>query len=428
MFKCLLSAILSALPLVSGVPAQSQSIAVPARESKGFHALNEASLRSDLSYIASDRLAGRMSLTSGDDLAIQWIADEFGKAGLRPIGKDASGKSGYLQSFQLVEYLPDRSATSMELLRKDSFGSMTTSKWTAPKAFGAFKHSIDLTAPVVFAGYGITAPELGYDDYKGIDVRGKIVFVFDHEPQEDDPKSIFNGTGNTRYATSRVKLLNAQAHGAVALILVAEPNRKHITNAERYARIGGSTRTTPMPSQAIAEDELKIPAVLIVDEVADQLFATSGTTGKALQTAIDTDLKPQSRALPGTTVTLHLRNSSEHTGTTSNVVGLLEGSDPSLKAETILAPKIRARSTRMENPHQPDRVACKSGTAQMTTVQEQSASSTSHEPLLRMASGQSDQFCSQSLPRRSGVCWVHIGWQPIHCVLWQPHVRRSTLT
>jgi Zn-dependent M28 family amino/carboxypeptidase len=336
MFKCLLSAILSALPLVSGVPAQSQSIAVPARESKGFHALNEASLRSDLSYIASDRLAGRMSLTSGDDLAIQWIADEFGKAGLRPIGKDASGKSGYLQSFQLVEYLPDRSATSMELLRKDSFGSMTTSKWTAPKAFGAFKHSIDLTAPVVFAGYGITAPELGYDDYKGIDVRGKIVFVFDHEPQEDDPKSIFNGTGNTRYATSRVKLLNAQSHGAVALILVAEPNRKHITNAERYARIGGSTRTTPMPAQAIAEDELKIPAVLIVDEVADQLFATSGTTGKALQTAIDTDLKPQSRALPGTTVTLHLRNSSEHTGTTSNVVGLLEGSDPSLKAETIL--------------------------------------------------------------------------------------------
>ena len=324
------------LPLMAGLTMHAQSAAVATKEAKGFHALNEASLRTDLNYIASDKLAGRMSLDAGDDMAIQWIASEFAKAGLKPIGKDAVGKPGYLQSFALVEYRPDRAATSMEIMRKDSHGAPMTTTWSAPKAFGAYKSSVDLTAPVVFAGYGITAPELGYDDYKGIDVKGKIVFVFDHEPQEDDPQSIFNGTGNTRYATSRVKLLNAQAHGAVALILVAEPNRKHITNAERYARIGGSTRTTPMPAQAIADDELGIPAMQIVDEVAEQLLSTSGTTGKALQAAIDKDLKPQSLVLAGTTVTLHLRNTSERTATTSNVVGLLEGSDPSLKAETIL--------------------------------------------------------------------------------------------
>ena len=51
-------------------------------------------------------------------------------------------------------------------------------------------------------GYGITAPELRYDDYQGIDAHGKIVLLFDHEPQETDPNSIFNGTGNTRYATT----------------------------------------------------------------------------------------------------------------------------------------------------------------------------------------------------------------------------------
>jgi Zn-dependent M28 family amino/carboxypeptidase len=320
--------------LSSGVFAVGQMEPVPARESKGFAALNEVSLRADLAYIASDKLAGRMSLQPGDDAAIAWIADQFSKAGLKPAATGKDGKPSYLQSFELVEYRPDRAETRIDIIRKSPSGNTS---WHAPQAFGAFKHAVDLTAPVVFAGYGITAPELGYDDYKGIDAKGKIVFVFDHEPQEDDPRSIFNGTGNTRYATTRVKLLNAQAHGAVALVVVAEPNRKHLTNAERAARIGGSiTRAVPLPAQAIADDEVNIPAALIVDAVAEQLFSTSGTTGSALQSAIDKDLTPQSRDLPDTAMTLHLRNNSERHGVTSNVAGLLEGSDPTLKAETVM--------------------------------------------------------------------------------------------
>jgi peptidase M28-like protein/PA domain-containing protein len=198
---------------------------------------------------------------------------------------------------------------------------------------------------VVFAGFGITAPELGYDDYKGLDANGKIVLVFDHEPQEDDPASIFNGKGNTRYATTRVKLLNAQKHGAVAVLVVAEPNRKHPTNAERMARIGGSvTRTTPLPQQAISDDEIHIPGLIVLDEVADELLATEAAahskSGKdeasALQSAIDSNLSPQGRPLPDTTITLHLVNSFERTGTSWNVAGLLQGSDPQLAAETIL--------------------------------------------------------------------------------------------
>lgn len=221
-------------------------------------------------------------------------------------------------------------------------GKATT--WSSPDAFGAFRHAVDLTAPVVFAGYGITAPELGYDDYNGIDARGKIVLVFDHEPQEDDPHSVFNGTGNTRYATTRVKLLNAQKHGAVALLVVAEPNRKHLTNAERYARISTErTRITPLPLQAIADDEVTIPSVLVLDAVAGELLsavAAEGRTGQqeaqALQTRLDATLKSQSRALPDTSLTIRLRNAGEHPGTSWNVVGLLEGSDPKLRAETIL--------------------------------------------------------------------------------------------
>ena len=337
MSKVLTPSLATVFALSAALLASGQTEPIPARESKGIATLNETSLRADLAYIASDKLAGRMSLQPGDDLAIAWIADEFAKAGLKPAATDATGKPSYLQSFELVEYRPDRSETHIEVVRKYPAGGMIPTTWNAPQAFGAFKRAVDLTAPVVFAGYGITAPELGYDDYKGIDAKGKIVFVFDHEPQEDDPHSIFNGTGNTRYATTRVKLLNAQAHGAVALVVVAEPNRKHLTNAERSARIGGSvTRAIPIPSQAIADDEVDIPSVLIVDKVAEQLFSTSNVTGSELQSAIDKNLTPQSRDLPDTAMTLHLRNSSERRGTTSNVAALLEGSDPSLKAETVM--------------------------------------------------------------------------------------------
>ena len=314
------------------VSAGAQTTAVSAGEQRGFETLQAETLRGDLTYVASDALEGRMSLQAGDDKAIAWIAGEFKKAGLTPAAMGADGKPGYLQSFKLVEYRADRSAFALTLEQ----GGKTT-VFHAPEAFGAYKKAVDLTAPVVFAGYGITAPELGYDDYAGLGAKGKIVLVFDHEPQEDDPHSIFNGTGLTRYATSRVKLLNAQAHGAVAVILVAEPNRHHLTNAERSARIGGSvTRAIPLPLQAIEEDELHIPLVTVQDAVAAQILDGAGMTPSALQTAIDKDLKPQSRGLGETSLTVHMRNASERVGTTSNVAALLEGSDPKLKAETIL--------------------------------------------------------------------------------------------
>jgi hypothetical protein len=318
----------------------SAQTAVPASLQKGFAAITEEDLRRDLSFIAGDSLQGRMSLQPGDEAAVKWIADQFAKAGLTPAATDAQGQPSFMQAVPLVEYRPDRAQSSVTLTRA---GKATT--WKAPAVVGGYRHEVNLTAPVAFAGFGITAPELSYDDYKGLDANGKIVLVFDHEPQEDDPASIFNGKGNTRYATTRVKLLNAQKHGAVALLVVAEPNRKHPTNAERMARIGGSiTRTTPLPLQAIGDDEIHIPALIVLDDVADELLATEAAahskSGKeeasALQSAIDANLTPQGRALPDTTVAIHLVNTSERTGTSWNVAGLLPGSDPQLAVDTIL--------------------------------------------------------------------------------------------
>ena len=305
---------------------------IPAQELPGFQAIQEFDLRRDLTYLSSDQLGGRMSLQPGDELATSWIAGQFAKAGLQPPVKGKDGKPSYLQPVTLVEYRPDREASSITLTRG---GKMRI--WHAPDVVGAYKHAVDITAPVVFAGFGITAPELGYDDYATMDARGKIVLIFDHEPQEDDPHSIFNGTGNTRYATARVKVMNAQAHGAVAVVIVAEPNRKHLTNAERAVRIGSSiVRPIPLPLQAIAEDEVHIPSAIVLDAVAAELFATAGITPSAAQTAIDRDLKPQSRPLPDTSLTFHFRNRSERVGVSNNVAALLPGTDPRLALETIL--------------------------------------------------------------------------------------------
>ncbi len=300
----------------------------PSNLAPGFNMIREDNLRADLTFLASDALQGRMSMQPGDDAAIQWIASEFAKAGLRPVTADGT----YLQPVDLIEYRGDRAQNFIALKRGD-----TKKQWKFPDAFGSFRSDVDVTADVVFAGFGITAPELRYDDYQSLDVQGKIVLIFDHEPQESDAQSIFNGTGNTRYATSRVKILNAQAHGAVGVLIVAEPNRKHPSNQERMARIGGSiTRAVPLPSQALAGDSLHTPAALVSDAVATELMAAAGATPSELQAAIDGDLKPQSRPLPGTQATMHFQNVAVTRGQSFNVVGLLEGSDPKLKAETIL--------------------------------------------------------------------------------------------
>jgi hypothetical protein len=301
--------------------------AVPPRIAAGFKTINEADLKADLTFLASDPLQGRMSMQTGDEVSVEWVAAEFAKAGLKP-----AFDGSYLQAVPIIEFRNDRQQSYLSLQRAG-----TEKKWQFPDAYGAFPRDLDLTAPVVFAGFGITAPELGYDDYKGLDAKGKIVLVFDHEPQETDPASIFNGTGNTRYATTRVKALNAQAHGAVAILIVAEPNRKHPSNQERQARIGGSiTRANPIPSQALADDVLQIPSAILSDAAARGLMAGAGATPAEIQQAIDRDLKPQSHPLPDTTVTIHFRNLFVHKGNTHNVGGLLEGSDPKLAPETIL--------------------------------------------------------------------------------------------
>ena len=299
-----------------------------ARLARGFERIRASDLRADLTFLSSDALEGRMSLDRGSEVAIQFIAAEFAKAGLQPLAGDS-----YLQPMELIQFLPDTKQTVLALRRNGK-----DERYVFMRDFyGFFARDVTVNAPVVFAGYGITAPEFHYDDYANLDVHGKIALVFDHEPQENDPDSIFNGLGNTRHANARLKALNAQRHGAVGILVASEPNRKHPSNIERLARIPGVVeRITHVPSQALADSEVNIPSFNISNSFAETLLEASSKKGSDLQAAIDGSLRPASMPLPDTEVEMRVVNAEMRRGTTDNVAGIIEGSDPALKNETII--------------------------------------------------------------------------------------------
>lgn len=298
---------------------------VPANVHAGWDVISQKYLRNDLAYLTADQRAGRLTLTPGNQEAIDWVVTQFKQAGLKPANGDS-----YLQTFNVIEYQTDTKNTFIQMKRGDK-----TKTWKKPDIYSNYFRDINISGDVVFAGYGITAPALKYDDYENVDVKGKVVFVFEHEPQETNPASIFNGTGNTPYATGRVKALNAQKHGAVAVIIAPEPNRKHPSNQERRQRIGGADkRKVPVPEMALENDELQIPIFIISDKAAKEIAGKLSL--KNLQSKIDSDLTPQSQQIPDTTITVQEKVLSSRIAETSNVVGLLEGEDPQLSSETVI--------------------------------------------------------------------------------------------
>lgn len=294
----------------------------------GPHAIRVERMRADIGFLSSDVLEGRRSLERGAEVAVQFIAAEFAKAGLKPAAGDS-----FIQPVPVIEYRlkPDGRKLAVRIEGR-------TRQLEAGKDFsGTFHQNVKVNAPVVFAGYGITAPEFGYDDYAGLDAQGKIVFVFDHEPQETDPSSVFHGLGNTIHSSPQAKILNAQRHGAVAVLTVAEPNRKHPSALERMARVpGGRQRAASPASQVLADSERRIPSFSVSDAVAADLLATTGRKPGEIQAAIDASLKPASQALPGVSVEMEVEVGESRRAATANVVGVLEGSDPKLREETIV--------------------------------------------------------------------------------------------
>src|SRR4051794_1310957 len=277
---------LGLLLIVVGACAQT---GLRTRIGAGLDSIDATRLKADLTFLASDALEGRRSLERGSEVAIQWIASQYAKAGLKPLVGDS-----YLQPVPLIEFTADRAATTLTIRH-----GAQTATFHAPDAIGNFSNESTVSGPVVFAGYGISAPELGYDDYAGIDVKGKIVLIFNHEPQEMDDTSIFNGRGNTRYTNATYKALNALRHGAIAILSTADPNN----HPQGQGRGGGGGRGAGqaalrprIPSEALADGGAAIPVFTISARVAESLFEAAGRKAAAVQSTLDAKPSPASFA------------------------------------------------------------------------------------------------------------------------------------
>ena len=267
-------------------------------------------MKADLEYLTSKELAGRASLTPGSKVAAGYVAKEFAKAGI------VSANSGsYFQEFELTANTLDAAKSGL------TFGAL---QLTATEAFtGGFHKNITVAGAAVFAGYGISAPEYGYDDYAGIDVKGKIVLVLDREPQEDLATSVFLGKGLTRYGSTRAKLFNAQARGAIGLVVLPSAASTYVTGQPASPARGNAARQM--------DDGIQIPIITLRALAADQLLPNR----VGLQQQIDQKLINVSVELPFP-LEIRLEHSAFHKDKSWNVVGILEGSDKKLRAETVL--------------------------------------------------------------------------------------------
>ncbi|MCG8606745.1 M20/M25/M40 family metallo-hydrolase [bacterium] len=280
--------------------------------------------------LASDDFEGRESGTKGQKLAAEYLAKEFRNYGLQPAG----GRNAY-QDFKITRTKLKR--TELEVWAKGTRSRKTTFSPGSDFIPFSFTGDADITAPVVFAGYGITALEYGYDDYEDIDVTGKIVLVFRHEPEERDRDSRFAGTKMTEHAFFSVKAQNAQAHGAVGMLLVTDPLGSHKNlQPEGYWPSLYLGRGRRRPWALITDNTLShFPAAWVSEEAAKELLSSSAKQLDELQELIDTTKRPHSFDLPRVRVRLRVDLDKE-IRQTQNVMALLEGSHPTLKEELVV--------------------------------------------------------------------------------------------
>jgi hypothetical protein len=177
---------------------------------------------------------------------------------------------------------------------------------------------------VVFAGYGITAKDYGYDDYAGIDAKGKIVLVLRYEPPPKDEKSPFQKAPRySNHATLRTKAHNARDHGAVGMILI-DLNHSGDDQKELLSTLGSLWRGGS-----------RLLAAQVKRSAIEKWLEERGISLKSLKERIDREGKPASQPLPAVRLTLEV-NLEEVRQKTENVIGILPGSDPTLKDETIV--------------------------------------------------------------------------------------------
>ena len=289
-----------------------------------FVALNTISpehIRWHVRYLSHDLLEGRGTGQRGGDLAAEYIATQFAEYGLKPAGDHGT----YMQKVPLVgittmpetqfALVPKRGET-MNLKHLDEYVAFDETQ--QPQS--------DIDADIVFVGYGIEAPEYGWDDYKGVDVKGKVLLMLVNEPPSDDAK-FFKGKALTYYGRWTYKYEEALRKGAVGVILI------HQTQMASYPwEVVRNSNAGEKSSLKLTGPALKVASWIQFDVATRLVAASAMNLEKLMQAAQSRDFHPVNLgARLQARMVSKVRNFESN-----NVVAVLPGSDRKSADEAIL--------------------------------------------------------------------------------------------
>ncbi|HEX9654693.1 MAG TPA: M28 family peptidase [bacterium] len=298
------------------------SVPVPDAARPGFDTIDPESMKAILTFLAADELEGRDTGHRGLDIAAKFLESQYRLIGLTP----APGQSSMLQSFLIRESRLD-TLTNLAIVgpRKKS-----SAPYALFKDFVALAHlSGDrlIEAPVVFAGFGFTSEEEGYNDFKGLKTAGKILLVFSGTPQFSDSAGIKQfSIAPATFREGRNKAAIAKDAGAAALVIV---NDRFLSRNEALTR-----RWLNRTSVKLVDDSDDLPLLYVTTRLADSLLESNGWTCERLRAKILAKQSSQSFELKKTHLAIDLKVHAE-TKSTQNVVAYLEGCDPVLKEEVV---------------------------------------------------------------------------------------------
>ncbi|MEQ8208126.1 MAG: M28 family metallopeptidase [Woeseia sp.] len=313
------------LAFVGGCAPDSEKVTAPTSPDTALAAITTNELQAHVEYLASDEMQGRMTGTAAYVTAANYVANEFEALGLTPGGEDNT----WFQEVPLLANRIDVDSASVTL-HQDSGDSGLKWKEDFLMAGDNVRDETFVRGEVVYVGYGIHAPDIGYSDYEGIDVNGKIIAIFSGAPDT------FDHNERAYYSSSRTKSQEMVKRGAIGSISLQSrlrqkqyPWKRLTMNAGRRP---GMAWVNLSGEAADFNPELLGAATLSVD-AATALF---DTTPISFEQALDAAEKgqPRSTAL-GVEVSLSRKTHHEHT-TSPNVIGILPGSDPELRSQYVV--------------------------------------------------------------------------------------------
>ncbi len=205
----------AALADPSTLPPPPTDLGLPAAVTEAMQGIDASRISAHVRFLADDLLEGRGPGVRGGDIAARYIATQFALYGLKPAGDDGS----YFQNVNLVGVQTQPETTMSFQASGDNPAALKYQDDFVVNNQSASGETAEIDAPIVFVGYGIVAPEYQWDDYKGVDVRGKMVLIIVNEPPSQDPK-FFTGEALTYYGRWMYKFEEAARQGAIGALII----------------------------------------------------------------------------------------------------------------------------------------------------------------------------------------------------------------